>query len=128
MKLPDIREIIIPEMLPQKFFVSRESFEEDGYIVRPLTVAGLIKGILGNLLWRNCWRLVHAVKRMGFLSTPEGGRPDWSDLTWRFLSVLDQRGKAKGIAREIGRSRWMPSRWNDSYLEGGASITLGEYL
>lgn len=70
---------------PQKFYVSRELFERDAFEIRPLTFAGLLKGVATNFVAMSYWRFCRLLWRAGFLRPPEGERFSFRrHWCWRF--------------------------------------------
>lgn len=69
---------------PQAFYVSGALITHDLFEVRPLTVAGLIKGVGRNFAAMTYWRLMRLLVILGLLATPELERIRWSHVTLRF--------------------------------------------
>ena len=81
---------------PQVFFISPQLLCQAPNIeLRPLTLAGLLKGVGRNFVAMNLWRLVNVLWRAGLLNTVEGKalsvREHWTWTPWRTLAA--RRGK-----------------------------------
>lgn len=50
---------------PQVFYASRELFDIKAFELRPLTLAGLVKGVGKNLVTMNFWRLCYLLAAPG---------------------------------------------------------------
>lgn len=76
---------------PQKFVVSRSLIMRDAVELRPLTLTGLVKGVTQNLVTMTWWRVLYALRLLGFLTTPQNCVLSLHDLTWRFWRYQDVR-------------------------------------
>ena len=59
---------------PQVFYVAKVLLRTPLVELRPLTMAGLLKGVGPNFLTMSYWRFVNALWKAGFLTTPDGAR------------------------------------------------------
>lgn len=92
---------------PQKFVVSRSLLVSDAVEVRPLTIAGLAKGIGRNFVTINFWRLCWLLRGLGLLKTEEACLYRWRDLTlcfWRYQQIRRFRLVRKVLA---AKARWL---------------------
>jgi len=69
---------------PQRFVVTHHMLMQDAFEVRPLTVTALIKGIVGNFVAMNYWRVLRVLRRLGFLTTEPACELSLRDWCWAF--------------------------------------------
>lgn len=70
---------------PQMFYLSGAAWrpDMDAFVVRPLTLSGLIKGVGRNFVTMNYWRFMVTLRILGFMRTAEFERLSWRHFTWR---------------------------------------------
>lgn len=68
---------------PQELYISGTMWHAniDAYVVRPLTVTGLIKGVGRNFITMNYWRFLITLRILGLLNTPEIEILRWRHFT-----------------------------------------------
>ncbi len=89
----DMSGVVIPlQPWPQKFYVRRALAPMDLlWEVRPLTFTGLFKGVMLNFITMSYWRFMYLLRKIGFLSTAEGGILSWKDSRFDFWRVRKER-------------------------------------
>lgn len=85
---------------PQSFYVSTLLLNNkfDGLLeARPLTLTGLVKGVLKNFIVMNWWRINYSLWKCGFYDLNEGETFSWGKLRLKFWETFALR-KARQVA------------------------------